>query len=794
MIEQTLINPNFVGRDAFRWFVGVVSRYVDEFPSSGVSGSEWGGAKARVRILGHHPGETSVVPDEELPWAHVLVPLTMGTGAGGAGMRGNIGEGSVVIGFFLDGDDAQQPIIIGALFSESNIQAPNSWRQGTENFQPFKQDISQIISNAFNKDKDTGVASANGGTPTPGGEVHNERGEVKESQGQVVGQVDTVVSIPSTCKTSNGIFSSIVAALRKFIKILNTIKQVGDNYINPVLNVIEDIPSILGEIATAIADSFSVYIKLIRDKIIEQIYKLLESVLSKLLPKDLKILKTIATDKAVDKIWCSFEAILQRLFDFIFDFLFRMIGNIINIPLCAAESFLGAIMNTIANEIEDAIGPILSEVASQLGSAVGSVMSFVNQVLGYASTALNFLDCESAECRTEYDLEMNKGYIPNTSIESFNSILNYSPAQGARNLLTDAENQFQQWLGSTGGRSNVPSEVSAAFGGCNSVRLQCGLPTVRFFGGNGSGANGITIVDAIGQVLGINILNPGSGYTTAPFVSIDDPCNIGRGARAEAVLGPSGGVNYVRIISPGSNYLGPKDTSESLGPQGPQGPQGTGPQGAQGPQGTGPQGAQGAQGAQGTGIQGAQGFGNTVTPVTTIGDGSLLVPQIGNQPGGVIPSNLVNDYINQVISGSDIGGPIEPCLINPLGEDGSEYVAFIQDVIILNTGIGYKETDLIYNIYCDSDVEIYPIVDDSGRIVDTRIVNPGSAIRVVPELRINTDNRSNDIFDSQQVGDSVGQGAVIIPILGFNKVRLPEVETDVRKIKKVILCAENHGS
>jgi len=679
MLEQTLINPNFLGRDSFRWFIGVVTKYVDEHPSSGISGKDWGGAKARVRIIGHHPGATSVVKDEELPWAHVLVPLTMGAGNDGAVLRGNVTEGATVIGFFLDGDDAQQPIIIGALFKEANIDSPNSWRQGTNDFKTFKPETSAI--NPFNKDKETGRASTNGGAPTPGGEVHTKEGEIKESQGQVAGEVNTVVNIPPQCKSGNTAYAKVVKALRDFIKVLNTVKQVGDNFINPILNTIQDIPSIAREISVAMSDAFSEIIKVTRDKIIEKIYKLLETQINKLLPKDIKLFKTLATDKIVDTIWCAFNKIIKNLAEFIFKFLFQMIGTVVNVPLCAAEAFFGSIMNTVANEIEDAIGPALQDATSQLGGAVGSVMGYVNQAIGYANKALSFLSCESAECKAQFDYEMNKGYVPKGAIEKFNAVINYSPAQGVRNLLRDGKDQYKQWIGATGGGdSGVPPEVSAAFGDCNSVSLECGLPQISFFGGGGSGANGIAIIDSIGQVLGIDILDSGSGYTTPPFVSIDDACNIGKGARAEAILNSSGGVDYVDITSPGFNYLGPEG---------------------------------------------------------------------------------------------------EPCLTNPLGEDGAEYLGTIIDVIIENTGVGYTSEDLIYNLYCDSDVEIQPVVDDDGRIVSTKIINGGSDIRVVPELRINTDT---------------GEGAVLRAVLGFNKVKGSEVETNRSKIKKIVLCAENHDS
>ena len=85
---------------------------------------------------------------------------------------------------------------------------------------------------------------------------------------------------------------------------------------------------------------------------------------------------------------------------------------------------------------------------------------------------------------------------------------------------------------------------------------------------------------------------------------------------------------------------------------------------------------------------------------------------------------------------------------------------------------------MIYNVYCDSDVKIYPIVDPEGRIIGTNIVNPGTAIRTVPELAINTEG---------------GSSAILLPVLKFKEVG-PMAEADRAKIKKVILCAETHDN
>jgi hypothetical protein len=666
LIEQSLINPNFIGRDAFRWFVGIVTKYKNTE----------NGYRAKVRIIGHHPDSSSVVKDEDLPWAHVLVPLNFGAGEGGAGISFNPRGSETVVGFFMDGDDGQQPVIIGALFSGSSIEHPNTFDLGTNGFKPYKPETD--ITNPSNKPadgtkpKDSGIPQVNGSTP-----------DGKESQKQAAHKQGTspVVTTVPTCKTGTDTVSKIAQALRKFIYYLNTVQNYINIYVNPTLNYIQNIPSLIQDVGTAISDGLKDFTKVARDFIIEQIYQGLKNVIEKLLPKDVILAKKLATDKIVDGIWCLFDNILKKITGFVFDFLGQMIGKVVSMPLCAVESMIGSMMQTITNEISNAIGPAIQELTSVIGETVGQVSGYVSKAVNYAKTILSFFTCEDAKCKDEFDYEMNKGYVPKGSV-NFQKILSYSPAQGVRNLFSNGKEQFSSWLGQNSGGEpsedvlsalGVSKEEFAAYFECDGTTLNCGLPKVTFFGGvGGGGGSGATVVDVLGQVMGVNILDPGSDYTTAPYVYFEDACNTGGGARGNVIL-KNGQVDSVYMTGNGYDYIGPEG---------------------------------------------------------------------------------------------------DPCTTNPVGEDGFEYTAYISDVVIVNTGVGYREDDLIYNIYCDTGVEIYPVVDPDGRIVDTKIVN-GGIIRTVPKLAINTSN---------------GSGAILIPILKF--VRVGELPEDRRPVQKVILCAD----
>ena len=101
MVEQSY----FMGQDGFVWFVGVVEDRNDP---------ELLG-RVRVRCLGFHTDNLDDLPSSDLPWAHVMHPVTDPSMQGLGSTPSFLVEGSWVIGFFRDAYEKQQPVIIGSL-------------------------------------------------------------------------------------------------------------------------------------------------------------------------------------------------------------------------------------------------------------------------------------------------------------------------------------------------------------------------------------------------------------------------------------------------------------------------------------------------------------------------------------------------------------------------------------------------------------------------------------------------------------------------------------------------------
>ncbi len=96
---------NFMGIDGFVWFIGVVEDRNDP--------SKLG--RVRVRYVGHHTDDKSKIPTKDLPWAHVMHPVTDPSMNGMGNTPTFMVEGTWVVGFFMDAEDKQQPVIMGTL-------------------------------------------------------------------------------------------------------------------------------------------------------------------------------------------------------------------------------------------------------------------------------------------------------------------------------------------------------------------------------------------------------------------------------------------------------------------------------------------------------------------------------------------------------------------------------------------------------------------------------------------------------------------------------------------------------
>ena len=111
-LDDGIQNENssgFVGKDGFFWWVGEVEDNEDPM--------ELG--RVKVRVLGYYTnlqgGTIADLPTHALPWATVLQHTSQPGNDGQGESTGQLQTGAVVMGFFMDGETAQMPIVIGVM-------------------------------------------------------------------------------------------------------------------------------------------------------------------------------------------------------------------------------------------------------------------------------------------------------------------------------------------------------------------------------------------------------------------------------------------------------------------------------------------------------------------------------------------------------------------------------------------------------------------------------------------------------------------------------------------------------
>ena len=144
MIENNLLKTNFLGKDGFRWWIGQVAPEKAQGDQINQIGNTWG-SRLKVRIYGYHPPNETELSNEDLPWAQVLLSPQGGSGKANRARSLRISPGDIVMGFFLDGDDAQLPVILGMFANTPDYYGGTS--EYTSPFEPFTGYTSKIKPN-----------------------------------------------------------------------------------------------------------------------------------------------------------------------------------------------------------------------------------------------------------------------------------------------------------------------------------------------------------------------------------------------------------------------------------------------------------------------------------------------------------------------------------------------------------------------------------------------------------------------------------------------------------------------
>ena len=759
MIEQGFLKKHFVGRDGFIWWIGQVvdeTKWRDNGP--GVRTPTTDGHKGfdfryKVRIMGYHTADNTALTDDDLPWASVVLPVTAGTGNGGATQTPQIHQGDMVYGFFLDGEDAQQPIILGLI--------------GYNQYVSINKDIPQVPFLPF-----SGYTAS---SSIPRFSLTTTRAEGKASQVKSPGQTEA---------TTNRTFDSSIVGKRKdgaskenhrkgaevnylltdskcepvpLGKIQTDIKKMiqrVQNYQKTLNNWEAKVSTKIGNIRKDVAEATNIdkliqieiegatlsvsgaikwLITKVQEFTINKINNTLKDTYYLLFPNQRPKLKK-AVETANDLIACLFRKIISNLLKMVGKFLKDAVDRFINTPLCAIENFVGALIGKLSGLISNTLDKILKPIESIIGKA----FDIADGVLGFIIQLLSFLSCEEdPTCAEIKEWSMWDGTGQGSSLD-LNSLLNkVSEFASAITGAIDPEN------------FDFDLDFSDVFqDSCNVGPILCGPPNVEFFGGGGSGAQGNAIISAAGSILGVDIISGGS-YSSEPFVKFKDACGNGNGASGRVILNNDGSIGNVVITNPGTGYLPSPDGSQG----------GDGRTWAA-------SGSTIVNRSNGTYDQ-PYNPGNVITLYPGDRVSYCGKPYVGIDTSITVTAPECNIIDPPIGNSPSLGGSFD-------GGSGGQYPVILEigDIIIDDPGFGYTPGDSIV-ITPDNGAVVTAEFDDQGGVNRINIAKNGIGFKEVPDIYI----KSN-----------TGYNAKLIPL--FNVVRIGnDVEVDQsRYFVKVVDC------
>ena len=146
---------NYLGRQGLNWFYGVVEDRNDPLYLN----------RVRVRIYGNHTYDKQRIATPDLPWSEVMMPTTSPSLSGLGQTTHGLVEGSTVIGFYKDGAERQEPVVMGSF-----IGSPQSFHRIDETInEDGSRNFTQVARKATEGFNDPRLKEASSYEGTPDG-------------------------------------------------------------------------------------------------------------------------------------------------------------------------------------------------------------------------------------------------------------------------------------------------------------------------------------------------------------------------------------------------------------------------------------------------------------------------------------------------------------------------------------------------------------------------------------------------------------------------------------------------
>ncbi len=560
MIDQGFFNKHFVGRDGFNWWIGQIppeeswrENKTGKRDASNTAAKGFG-ERYRVRIMGYHTANADDIPDDELPWAYVMYPVTAGGGGRGSSCNANLTQGTFVFGWFMDGEDAQLPIIMGVL-GHNNYTAVMKEITPTR-FIPFDgypaQDPVHGSERSTLQVRESGSDQVTPQDNATGQAVNNQYTSSADGSTSIQITADPKPeppeSVPATSECDKAPTNAMVTQLTNVMNEIQRINQMIYDAQASITAGIADAQAYIDNLIQKATQAVGGVMKWIFTEIEKFVLNKLNFVIRNtfsIIPPDLKENLRLAVEASNDIIACLFKRLIGELPGMIGGFLGDLFGLLtgggsvdiglgiptkaVNIPQCFLENFIGTTIGNIVSVLTNAINDAFDAVTG----IVGEVAGIVGDVVSFIESIISFLNCEvKGECPKVKEWSITSG-AGDDFVTDLGDLID-----GAKNIASSVAGLGNQ-IGDLGNLADIDFSDVFDSSACDLGPRSCGPPTVGYIG-DGEGAQiNLIISGEGGEIMGVDIVSSGYNFSQGnSYLSVYDDCGIGQGGILRPVFGP----------------------------------------------------------------------------------------------------------------------------------------------------------------------------------------------------------------------------------------------------------------
>ena len=680
--------------------------------------------RCKVRIMGYHTRSRSQLKPQDLPWASVLMPTTETITRHSAGTVHGLENGMWVLGTFMDGESAQQPLIMGSIGIVDKRQ------------QTYTDRITEIgLSNDFEarrpeqvknmKEGSGGHGQANRGGKTGTVSAADEQQDKNERQ-------TFTVSNGKCGPRPEGDFAKILNDLFQFT---GNNENVGGVFVNKLTGNITETAGLIQTYTSRLAAASANILGDIKQLILNEFKKyfqefIITPITTALALTPAKNSVTIwaaneAADVFIEIFKCIFGTILEELLNMLLDIVTGIIDDAVNAAFCMVQDIIEGVTSKISELVSQGLSALSSvtSIISAAGDWGGSWLAKIGELValfcdGQLSCILGIGEYTTKEGESNDNSVtsfMNRietfGNLPkDTEIGLFGSDSFLSTFENTQIVGSDGKVASGTLNCSKANQFVFPAIPELVFTGLK-YKFDAAVgdfpgPFPGTFSQGSKYPRAIPVITSKGKIIGGVVTNPGEGLSPGVKISVKPYRDWGSGAELEPVI-KDGKVEDVIVKNGGSGY--PYFDGSNLNPTIPIKP-GTGGDGD-------------GTGGDGTGGDGTGGDGTGGEP-----DYDKIYGIHADNPYwlGIITPNNPPRVIN---AGENLDGSCG-IIVEPGADEGTNIVLPELEPVIVN-----------------------------GRLISIKVIKEGFGFTALPKMYVGCTNSNIDSGDQRR--------AVIKPVLRY---------------------------